>query len=629
MKDCVDRTRDSNQAVLGLALETCLGELPVETPAVAATGTINIDALPANAETVTVNGTAYTFGVGGGEVENATSPTATATALAGLIDAGDADLSASSSGPLVTITAATAGIVGNLITMVDGTGGDLTLSGSTLDGGEEPILKPQYFLAEVNTFGDFGSELTKAPRSFINPGRQKRKGRTVGEAGAGGFQTDYTRTSINRYYPAFLFAAPYEMPSLRSIVRAVGDDYTVSVTAASGVEVRPNTDFKVGMIIDCEGFTEDANNATRVVTAVSEVDFNQTIQATPAFVDEAVTATQNIQAVGYQFALGDIDLSVVDGIPSLISTVFDFTTISQILPGVWIFIGDDDTANRFDNNIGYARVKRVTANAITFDNVNFTPVAEAGAGKSIRVFVGSTTKNENDADKQVEYSYSAERQLGFAQNGNMQAEYLSGCIMNELSIEFASEEKLAVQLSMLATKRTFATGETGNLIIDAERIETEVEEEVYNTTSDLVLLSVDLTDPASVDLEPLVGFVESATISVNNNATPNKALTVLGTLDYSYGDLDAMGTMEAYFQSVTAPRDIKGDVDAGLTVIAAYNNYGFAIGMPALTISGGSLTIEKDAPIKLPIEAMGVKNEDGYTLLHTFFHRLPDAAMPA
>ena len=47
-----------------------------------------------------------------------------------------------------------------------------------------------------------------------------------------------------------------------------------------------------------------------------------------------------------------------------------------------------------------------------------------------------------------------------------------------------------------------------------------------------------------------------------------------------------------------------------------------------LTLSGGGLTVEKDAAIMLPIENSAVENAAGYTLLYQFFPYLPDAAMP-
>ena len=50
--------------------------------------------------------------------------------------------------------------------------------------------------------------------------------------------------------------------------------------------------------------------------------------------------------------------------------------------------------------------------------------------------------------------------------------------------------------------------------------------------------------------------------------------------------------------------------------------------MPLLTLSGGTLNVEKDAPITLPIEKQAVEGEGGFTLLYQFFPYLPDLAMP-
>lgn len=585
----------------------------------------------AAAHTVTVAGTTFTFvtsGAGAGQVNVGGSVTLSATALAAAITALAAVNAASAAG-VVTVTAATAGEDGNYLAL-SATGANIAVSGATLAGGVEATPGAQWFKTEPNTFGDFGSELTKAVRSFINPSRQRKKGRTVGEEASGGFNTDFTKSSLNRLLQGFMFADARELPTTKALAKPFGLDRVVSVAAADGYRVKGALieQLAVNQLVIASGFLNASNNGVKVVTAVASVQADRNVQVTPAVVDEtvALNSDKHLEACGFQFPTGDVAIAVTSGVPSLVSSVTDFTTLANIIPGAWVFIGGDATANRFNNNIGYARVKSVSANAVILDDVTFVPVTEAGTGKNIRLFFGPIIRNEKAKNLIKMRSYQLERTLGEGDNGT-QAEYLEGAIANELSLEFPTEDKIAADLTFVACSRNFVTGDPGDELKDGVRYEAEGEE-VYNTTSDLYRMRISVKSDLSANLAPLVGYVSEGSLALTNNAAPNKALSVLGALDFQFGDFEVSGSLTAYFTDVSAPRSIKNDVDCSFNIIGAYSNYGFVFDMPLLTLSGGSLTIEKDAPIMLPIEKSAVEGAEGFTLLYQFFPYLPDAAMP-
>lgn len=560
------------------------------------------------------------------DISDSGSTNSIATATAAAIDALDG-FTAVSASDVVTITSVALGEDTNLIAL-ENTGGNVTPSGATLTGGVEAVPGPQWIKTEPNTFGDFGSELTKATRSFINPSRQRKKGRTVGEEASGGFNTDFTKTSLNKLLQGFMFADARELPTTRSLVRSRGLDKVANVTNAAGFQIKTDAAFAVGQLVVASGFNSATNNGLKLITAVGAQDYDITLQTSPALVDETFNDYEgrHVECCGFEFANGDVSVAVVGEVPSLISTVTDFTALPNFIVGAWLFIGGDTSTTTFENNFGYARIKSVDTNAVVFDDATFTPVTEAGTGKSLRVFLGPIIRNEKAASLIVQRSYQLERTLG---NGDTstQAEYLEGAIPNELSIELPSEDKIAADLSFVATNREFRTGEPGDEIKDGERFEAEGEE-VYNTTSDLYRMRVAINDPASANLLPLVGYVSEGGLTLTNNASPNKALTRLGALDFQFGDFEVGGALTAYFANVSAPRQIKDDTDCSFNIIGAYDNAGFVYDMPLLTLSGGSLTIEKDAAIMLPIENMAVESEAGYTLLYQFFPYLPEVAMP-
>lgn len=581
----------------------------------------------AAAQTVTVAGTTFEFvasAPGAGQVLAGASTTTAATALAAAINALPTVNAVSALG-VVTITAETPGEDGGLIDLAK-VGTNINVSGATLTGGVEAVAGPQWFKTEPNSFGDFGSELTKAVRSFINPSRQRKKGRTVGEEASGGYNTDFTKSSLNRILQGFMFADARELPTTKSLVRPIGLDRVQNATLADGYQIKTDAAFAAGQLVLASGFDNASNNGLKLISSVGATVYDKLLVVTPALVDEAGGLDKHVEACGYQFPSGDVSFAVTSGIPALVSTVTNFASLPNFVPGAWVFIGGDASLNSFANNVGYARIKSASANAVIFDDVTFTPITEAGTGKSLQVFCGPIIRNEKAASLIKQRSYQLERTLGQGPT-SAQAEYLEGAIPNELSIEFPSEDKIAADLTFVAASRSFRTGEPGDELKDGERFEAEGEE-VYNTTSDLYRMRIAINDPTSANLLPLVGYVMEGSLTLTNNASPNKALSVLGALDFQFGDFEVGGSLTAYFADVSAPRRIKDDTDCSFNVIGAYSNYGFVYDMPLLTLSGGGLTVEKDAAIMLPIENSAVENAAGYTLLYQFFPYLPDAAMP-
>ena len=487
---------------------------------------------------------------------------------------------------------------------------------------------PQWFKTEPNSFGDFGGEISKTVRSFINPSRQRRKGRKTGETASGAFNTDFTRTSLNRLLQGFMFADARELPTTKSVLRRAGEDQITAVTGASGYAVQTVAPFATGMLVYASGFGFVANNGLKVITAATVVPGGYTITVSPAAVNEpAPPAGASLEVCGYQFAAGGVSFALTGSVASLVGTgAVNFLNMRNLVPGAWVFIGGDAAANRFENNAGYARIKSVTAQSLVFDDVTFTPSTEAGTGKTLRLFSGTVIRNEKNPDLIKMRSYQLERTLGEGDDG-MQAEYLEGAIANEFSLALPAEDKIAADLSFLACRRTFRTGALGDEIKSGQRIAASGEE-VYNTTSDVYRMKISVSDPASSTLRPLVGYVQEGNIAITNNASPNTAIGTMGAIDFQFGDFEVSGSLTAYFADIGAVKTINDDSDCSFNIIGAYSNYGFVYDMPLLTLSGGTLNVEKDAPITLPIEKQAVEGEAGFTLLYQFFPYLPDLAMP-
>ncbi len=126
-----------------------------------ASGTITISGLPANNDTVTVNGTAVTFktsGATGSQVNIAATPLATAQVLAAFLAASaDANLDdctyscANSNGSgVITVASKAIGTASNSIALAK-SGANIALSAATLLGGLGPtVTSADYVMAKVS-----------------------------------------------------------------------------------------------------------------------------------------------------------------------------------------------------------------------------------------------------------------------------------------------------------------------------------------------------------------------------------------------------------------------------------------------------------------------------------------------
>ena len=330
----------------------------------------------------------------------------------------------------------------------------------------------------------------------------------------------------------------------------------------------------------------------------------------------------------YQFtgSAGDIKFAVVDGVYSLTATTADFTTLG-LVQGEWIFVGSDVVTERFDTaGTFYARVSKIEAKKLTFDNGTFKTglTADAGTSKSIKIFMGQVLKNEATPDLIKRKSYAFERTLGQDLTTNQkQAEYITGAVMGEFSLEAKQGEMLKADVKFTATNNEYLTG---TLLSDG-KLTPALGESGINTTSDIRAIRLSLNDDTKSTSTPLFAYVTETSIKVNNSLSENKALGTFGAIDVSAGNFEVSGKTTAYFTTVQAVNAVRQNADVGLFAIFATKLKGFIFDIPLVGLSGGTLNVEKDNPITLELEASGAENKFGYTLMYVNFPVLPKVAM--
>lgn len=486
---------------------------------------------------------------------------------------------------------------------------------------------------EPNSFSDFGGEVATVARAPIDPSRQNKKGTVTDLDASGGFNTDFVNDPTQRFLlQGFFFAAAREKgttapltdtaPVVISSVTAADDKYNTGSTPGAAFN-------KAGLLVLASGFSVAANNGVKVVVSADTNDV--TVAASPGLTNEASPpAAAKLQVVGYEFGSGTAGITKTSNELALTDSASQLASLGLTV-GEWVYIGGDaaSDADSFVNNKGYARIKSIAAGSIVFDDATFEGATETSTGKLIRIFFGTVIRNENDPALIVRSSYQFERTLGLSPLGDVQAEYITGAVANELSLQIPSAEKMNVDVAFVACDNEHRTGDTGDEIkTDGETIIAALGSDAINTTSDVYRLHMYVHDVNNSSPDALFAYVTEATLTINNGVTPNKAVGVLGAFDTSAGNFVVSGSLTAYFSTVEAVQAVRQNADVCFNVITAAENSGFVWDIPLLGLGGGRLNVEKDQPITIPLEPQAAKCDAGYTLLFNYFPYLPNVAMP-
>lgn len=496
-------------------------------------------------------------------------------------------------------------------------------------------MTPVWYAYEPNSYSDFGGEISTVARNPINAGRQRQKGVTVDLDASGGFNSDWTQTNFIRLLRGFFFAQARETYNSKSFNTPGAGVTNISVDGTdNGYE---STAFGIGSgrravlanhLLYVTGYANGANNGLKVVasvTADTDIDVTDT-----GLVDETAVANAQLQIVGYQFASGtaDIDASV-SAYPRLIraSGSVDFTTLG-LIPGEFVYIGGDQTAERFATavNNGWARVRSVGATFIEFDKTSGTMVDEVGAALTVRIFFGHVLKNEIGSEI-VRRTYQVERTLGAPDDANLsqiQSEYLIGAVPSELSINFATADKVTMDVSFVAIDNEQRTGATG---VKAGIRPALSSEDAFNTSNDVSRVKMVVLSAIDSNPTALFAYLTDFSVTINNNLTANKAISRLGAFEVTAGQFTVEGSATAYFSSVEAVAAVRNNADVSFDFALAKDNHGIAVDVPLVALGDARLNVEQDAPITLPLSLpAGADRLFNHTLLMSFFPYLPNAA---
>lgn len=490
-------------------------------------------------------------------------------------------------------------------------------------------VTPIWYKLEPNEYDDFGGEYTLLARRPINASRQRKKGVIVDLNAEGGFTVDMTQVGLQDILQGFMFADTREKPS--EAVTAVDPD----AGNPDEYEVASTTGFVANSLILGSGFAEAANNGLKLVTAVVS---NTSVEvATGSLTAEASPpADAKITVVGYQGAAGTLDIlnSGAPALPRLVSASGpDFTTFG-LIPGEWMFVGGASSGQMFDtagNQNFWGRIHTIAAGYVQFDKTSKTLVTEdnsATNNATVRFFFGHVLKNEADPSLIVKRSYNLERSLGApdtAQPSEIQGEYLVGAVANELTLTAATADKLMVEMGFIGMDHETVTGAVG--LKSGTRPSLE-DSDAYNSSNDFSGFKISLLDrTGGANPSALVGYVTEFELAINNNVSPNKAISVLGAFSMTAGMFDVTGKATAYFTDVATIAAIRDNSDVTMDMTLVKNNKGVVVDIPLIALGDGRNEVEIDEPIMFEVEMPAAADTlFDHTLLFNFFDYLPDSA---
>lgn len=467
---------------------------------------------------------------------------------------------------------------------------------------------------EPNSFSDFGGEPTMVARRPFSQTRQRRKGSSVDQDVAAGWNEDFTAHNMQSVFDGFMFAA------IRSKPVAV---ISAAASATGVFTVDDSTGFVDGTLVLIKGLSDAADNGLkRVVAAADGTHF--TIAGINS--DEAA-ANATAEVVGFEFDAGDLSMAVTTGGFQLISAAFDMTTFG-LIPGEWVAVGGDEATSRMgglQTLSGFARiaVDGVADDRLTFDKSTFTPADDDGAGDTLRVFFGNVIRNEDDPDNIVKLTDTIERPLGRDADGRM-SEVMFGATPNEITWNSPLANLVNVDVAYVCMTKARRPGSEGLLAgSGATTLAKALGEDGWNTSRNLYRARMAIIDAETLNPTPLFGKVTEWSMTITNNVSPDKAQGVYGAFDTTEGLFEVDAEFTTYFRDHAAGDAIDNDADVTFDAIYSKRNVAFIMDLPLVGTGGGRPEVEQDQAIMLPITNAAAESPFGHTLLVNWLPYIP------
>lgn len=322
---------------------------------------------------------------------------------------------------------------------------------------------------------------------------------------------------------------------------------TITLAATSVLSGSQNnatgTAFVVGHLIRQTGMA--AGNGLYRVSASTATS----ITIVGGGVDAAPGANARVKVVGFEGASGDIAATISGG-SALTATTLNFTTLG-LMVGQWVKISNEGGAFSFNTvaNNGFARISAITATRLSFDITQGIFAADAGTGKTIRVYFGDTIRNGV-----TQFTYRIEKQYTLA--AGTRYSYASGQQPSSLALTSETRGVIGGTLSWMGSDLSVPSG-TRDAGAVTEAISSGSVLDSSNSVPMIMEGGAALAAP---------NYVGSFAFTLDNGLRARNAIGSPAAFGLGLGRVNITGTLTTYFGDESFLTKLRNATASGATI---------------------------------------------------------------
>lgn len=441
---------------------------------------------------------------------------------------------------------------------------------------------PVWKQLEPNSIDTLGAEITTVARDPISADRSRRKGTITDLDSSVEYEGDLTMDIIDDFIAGFCYVV-----ATNADLRFTGSDATATGFVVAALTTEQAARLNVGTLVFSQGYATSGNNGLFAITTnASSTDTEIVVSGLAA---ETADVSAIVEIAGVRAGTGDLALAITGTVGTLTSTTLDFTTLGLTV-GQFIHVGGLETANQFTNSVGYARVTAIAANTLTLDKLGSGLVAAAGTADSVDLLFGQFIRNVPTTDPAfIEQPFQFEAQypnLGTgAEDGQTGFEYAEGNYANTLEFGLPLTDKATATVGFVGTDTkppVFTAKDGSDTPLKSQKTT------ALNTSSDLGRLRI-----KEVDETGLTTDFKELTLTLNNNASPEKVLGQLGARFINTGNFEVDFEAQVLFTEAEVICAIRENRTLSFDMVLINDDGALAVDIPAMTLGGG----DKEFPI--------------------------------
>lgn len=342
--------------------------------------------------------------------------------------------------------------------------------------------------------------------------------------------------------------------------------YTILTTGASNTDYHFGA-YAIGHLVRASGFLNAANNGLYRVSAATATSVTL---GNTSVAEAAPAAAARLKVVGFRGAAGDITATAT----GLASTALSFTTLG-LVQGQWIKVGGSVAGEQFATaaNNGWARINgTITATALPLDNLPVGWSVDAGAAKTIAVYIGDVVKNGvTESTRTYEQQYPDLLVPEY--------DYLPGMAVDEFTLSVRARQPIEASVKFMAASGVNTT------------VRAVGATDVAAPTNDVMSASANVGVVAENGLA-LSAAVTSFDLTLRNSKRRRDVVGSLYNQDDASGTFRSEASVSMYYNSnVIRTKILARTPSSFMTRIvdasAPVNSRAYVIDMPRIIYSGG------------------------------------------